>query len=390
MLEIINVKKATLWILKGVKSTDSSYYCRIIMLSPIKKEKLNYDFVDSLRFIAIITIVLEHTYMWPEPKFFKDVYEQSIQLFTMQVFKFGTILFYILAGFLIGDKIRTTTSLQYLKKRFDGTFKPWLFWIGVFLVLIYANLLVVYLKGSWSPMFEKPIWGFGEQIYDIIVKTSFWFILNFLGSIAILLIFRRYLYKIQLGIFFGICSLFYSVNLYYEWIYSTHTTAILGFVFYLWLGVILHKNFQQFNDWIKRRSIYTLLLASIFALVISCYESYYLINAKIQGDPYNTLRVSNIVYSLVSFLFLYRLGNPKWIKKLNPRSSTYGIHLIHFIIIMQILPQIFNPLGIGPEGKTSFELVILQYIRFFIVYFASYFIVYIINKFDKIKWIIGQ
>ncbi|WP_231491033.1 acyltransferase [Pedobacter sp. Leaf170] len=360
------------------------------MSDPIKKEKLNYDFIDSLRFIAIITIVLEHTYMWPEPKFFKDVMEQSIQLFTMQVFKFGTILFYLLAGFLIGDKIHTTTSLQYLKRRFDGTFKPWLFWIIVFLILIYANLLVVYLKGSWSPMFEKPIWGLANQIYDIIVKTSFWFILNFLGSISLLLIFRKYLYKYQLGIFLGICSVFYSINLYHEWIYSTHTTAIFGFVFYLWLGVILHKYFKEFNEWIKRRSVIILGLAATITLIISCWESYYLINANIQGDPYNTLRFSNIIYSLVCFLFLYRLGNPKWIKKLNPRSSTYGIHLIHFIIIMQILPQIFNPLKIGPEGKTSFELVILQYVRFFIVYLASYFIVYVINKFDKIKWIVGQ
>ncbi|MDN3587413.1 acyltransferase [Pedobacter aquatilis] len=355
-----------------------------------KQERANYDFIDSLRFIAIITIVIEHTYMWPEPKFFKDVYEQSIQLFTMQVFKFGTIMFYILAGFLIGDKIHTTTSLQYLKRRFDGTFKPWLFWVCIFLILIYANLFVVYIKHSWSPMFEEPLWGLGEHIYNIVVKTSFWFILNFLGSISILLIFRKHLYSYKVGIFLGLCSLFYSINLYHEWIYSTHTTAILGFVFYLWLGVILHKYFKEFNTWVKRRSVYTLGLAAVIALVISCWESYYLINAGVKADPYNTLKFTNIVYSLVCFVFLYRLGNPQWIKKLNPRSSTYGIHLIHYIIIVQVLPTIFNPLGITSAGKSSFELVIIQYVRFFMAYFASYFLVYLINKVNRIKWIVGQ
>jgi hypothetical protein len=361
------------------------------MSTPIQKEeKLNYDFIDSLRFIAIITIVLEHSYIWPEPKFFKDVYEQSIQLFTMQVFKFGTILFYILAGFLIGDKIHTTTSLNYLKRRFDGTFKPWLFWVIIFLILIYANLLVVYIKGSWSPLFEKPLWGFGEHIYNIVVNTSFWFILNFLGSISILLIFRKYLYNWKVGVFLGLCSLFYSLNLYHEWIFSQHTTAILGFVFYLWLGVILHKYFNEFNVWIKKKSVWILGLVTVIALILSCMESLYLIKAGVKADPYNTLRFSNIIYSLVCFVFLYRLGNPKWIKKLNPRSSTYGIHLIHYIIIVQVLPTIFNPLHITSAGKTSFELVLIQYIRFFFVYFVSYFLVYLINKVNKLKWIVGQ
>ncbi|UKT63813.1 acyltransferase family protein [Pedobacter mucosus] len=360
------------------------------MPTTLQKEKINYDFIDSLRFIAIITIVLEHSYVWPEPKFFTTLGEQSIQLFTMQVFKFGTILFYILAGFLIGDKIHTTTSLQYLKRRFDGTFKPWLFWIVIFLLFIYGNLLVVHIKGSWSPMFDKPFYGLGTQLYDIIVNTSFWFILNFLGSISILLIFRKYLYSWKVGIFLGLCSLFYSLNLYHEWIYSQHTTAILGFVFYLWLGVILHKYFKEFNEWVKRRSVITLAIFTILALIAACLESLYLIKAGVKADPYNTLRVTNIIYSLISFVFLYRLGNPLWIKKLNPRSSTYGIHLVHYIIIVQILPTIFLPLNITSIGKTSFELVLLQYGRFILTYFVSYFIVYLINKSNKIKWIVGQ
>ncbi|MCZ4223762.1 acyltransferase family protein [Pedobacter rhodius] len=360
------------------------------MSTSIQKEKINYDFIDSLRFIAIISIVLEHSYLWPEPKFFTDVYEQSIQLFTMQVFKFGTILFYILAGFLIGDKIHTTTSLQYLKRRFDGTFKPWLFWMVVFLIFIYANFLVIYLKGAWSPVFDQPLWGFGKQLYDIIVNTSFWFILNFLGSISILLIFRRYLYSWKLGLFLGACSLFYSLNLYHEWIFSQHTTAVLGFVFYLWLGVILHKYFTEFNVWIKKCPVFPLALATAIMLFVSCWESYHLIQIGVKADPYNTLRFTNIIYSIVSFVFLYKLGNPLWIKKLNPRSSTYGIHLIHFIIIVQILPTIFNPLHITSAGKSSLELVFIQYARFFITYFASYFIVYLINKSNKLKWIVGQ
>lgn len=353
-------------------------------------EKLNYDFIDSLRFIAIITIVIEHSYMWPASVYFQTQSEQIIQTITMEFFKFGTITFYILAGFLIGDKIHTTTSLQYLKRRFDGTFKPWLFWIIVFLILIYSDIAVIYFKGGDAPAFERPLEFFWGRIQYIIVETSFWFILNFLGSISILLLFRKYLYSYWVGIFLGLCSLFYSVNIYFEWIPSRHTTAILGFVFYLWLGVIMHKYFSQFNAWIKKTNHWPLIILTALTFVFSCIESLYIMNDHIKGDPYNTLKISNIIYSLAAFLLLYKIGNLKFIKRLNPRSSTYGIHLIHYIIIVQVLPLIFRPLHIYPDGKTSFELVIIQYIRFLFTYVVSYLLVYLINKANKIKWIVGQ
>lgn len=357
----------------------------------IQKPKVNYDFIDSLRFIAIITIVIEHSYFWPTFIYFKNVNEQIIQAVTMDFFKFGTITFYILAGFLIGDKLSTTSSLTYLKRRFDGTFKPWLFWIIIFLILIYADLTVIYFKGTDVEAFEKPLGFFWKKLQYIIVETSFWFILNFLGSISILLIFRKYIYRYWVGIFLGLCSVFYSLNIYHEWIASRHTTAILGFVFYLWLGVIMHKYFSQFNAWIKKVNVWILIFLTAFTFILSCLESLYILNySALLVDPYNTLKITNIIYSLVAFLLLYKIGDIKWIKNLNPRSSTYGIHLIHYIIIVQVLPLIFRPLNITPVGKTSFDLVLIQYGRFLFTYIVSFILVYIINKIDRIKWIVGQ
>jgi len=355
------------------------------------KEKVNYDFIDSLRFIAIITIVIEHSYFWPYSIYFENLGEQIIQTITMDLFKFGTITFYILAGFLIGDKLKTTSSLNYLKRRFDGTFKPWLFWIIIFLILIYADFVVIYFKGSDVEAFKKPFHFFLEKVKYIIVETSFWFILNFLGSISILLIFRKYIYQYWVGTMLAICSLFYSLNLYHEWIPSRHTTAILGFVFYLWLGVIMHKYFDTFNAWIKKVKVWPLAILTIITFVLSCTESLYITNYSVlRVDPYNTLKVTNIIYSLTAFLLLYKIGDVKWIKNLNPRSSTYGIHLIHYIIIVQVLPLIFIPLNITPVGKSSFDLVLIQYGRFLFTYIVSYILVYVINKIDRIKWIVGQ
>ncbi len=356
----------------------------------LKQEKINYAFVDSLRFIAIITIVIEHSYLYPKSMYFSETGEQWIQAITMQLFKFGTITFYILAGFLIGDKIKTTTSLGYLKRRFQSTFKPWLFWLLLFLLLRYINFFVIYNKHGFIDIFDKPFYGLFGELYYIVFETSFWFILNFLGSISILLIFKKYLYNYRLGIFLLICSLFYSINLYYDWIITRHTTAILGFVFYLWLGVQMHKYFDVFQQWIKKQKTILLFVLTIITFIFACYESLYLLNSGIKVDPYNTLRITSIIFSLVTFLLLYKIGNLKWIEKLNPRTTTYGIHLIHFIIIAQIFPMIFTPLNITADGKTSLELVGIQYLRFILAYLSSYLIVYIINKFDRVKWVVGQ
>jgi hypothetical protein len=356
----------------------------------VEPKKINYAFVDSLRFIAIITIVIEHSYLYPKTMYFSALGEQWIQTITMQLFKFGTITFYILAGFLIGDKIKNTTSLGYLKRRFQSTFKPWLFWLLFFLLLIYLNFMVIYVKKGQVAAFDRPFFGLFNQLYSIVFETSFWFILNFLGSISILLIFKKHLYSLKLGLFLLVCSIFYSVNLYFGWIVTQHTTAILGFVCYLWLGVQLHKYYDVFQLWIKKQKIVVWIFLTVASFLFACLESIYLLNSGIKVDPYNTLKVTNIIYSLATFILLYRVGSLKWIEKLNPRSTTYGIHLIHFIIIAQIFPMIFNPLNIDAEGKTSLQLVGIQYIRFVIAYLASYAIVYIINKFDRIKWIVGQ
>jgi len=356
-----------------------------------QKKTINYDFIDSLRFISIIAIVIEHSYLYPKNTYFSEPGEQIIQATALQLFKFGTIFFYILAGFLIGDKIKTTTSVTYLKRRFDNTIKPWLFWIVIFISLRYINFYVIYHKSGTSDIFSEPLYGLAGQLYYIIFDTSFWFILNFLICIVLLLIFKKYLYSYKLGFILLLCSLFYSLNLYHGWIITRHTTAMFGFVFYLWLGVQLYRYYDVFNIWIKKQKAIVLAAATLICLALACYESIYIMNTGLKIDPYNTLRITNIIYSLAAFLFLYKIaGNLKWIRNLNPRSTTFGIYLIHYLIVAQILPMIFNPLHISGQSNTSLELVGIQYIRFLIVYISSYVLVYLIHKSKRMKWVVGQ
>lgn len=348
----------------------------------------NYDFIDTMRFIAMIGIVMEHSSPFLGLKL-TTLHDQIIQTVSLQFIKFGTIVFFVLAGFLIGDKFNDYTTKQYLGRRLHTTFRPWIFWVTIFIILFYIDESVKHFKGSDSLAFTHPFEYLLDRIHFIIVETSFWFIINFMLCITILLVFRKYMYSLVFGATLGILSLFYSVNLYYDWIPTGHTTALLGFVFYLWLGVILHRYFAEFNQWINRQSFLVITAAMLITFLISCAETINLIQLG-SGDSGNTLRFSNIIYSLVSFLFLYKYCNFSVIEKLKPRSMTFGIHLLHHILIIIFLPMILRPLKIVYTQQSAFNLFFLQFAIFILIYAITYAIVYYVGRSKKWKWTVGQ
>ncbi|SDH32734.1 Acyltransferase family protein [Pedobacter terrae] len=348
----------------------------------------NYDFIDTMRFIAMIGIVMEHSSPFLGLKL-NTLHEQIIQTVSLQFIKFGTIVFFILAGFLIGDKFNQYTTKQYLGRRLNTTFKPWIFWVTIFMVLFYIDQGVRYLKHSDALGFTHPLEYIFDRIHFIIVQTSFWFIINFMLCITILLVFRKYMYNLMFGAILGLLSLFYSVNLYYDWIPTGHTTALLGFVFYLWLGVILHKYFDQYNEWITKQPFWLLFGATLITFIISCAETINLIHLG-SNDSGNTLRFSNIIFSLVSFLVLYKYCNFEAIEKLKPRSMTFGIHLLHHILIIIFLPMILRPLKIVYANESVWNLFFLQFAIFILIYASTYTIVYYIGRSKKWKWTVGQ
>lgn len=341
-----------------------------------------------MRFIAMIGIVMEHSSPFLELKLI-NFQDQVIQTIALQFIKFGTIVFFILAGFLIGDKFNEYTTKQYLSRRLKTTLKPWVFWVSIFITLFFIDQGVRYYKNFDAPGFVHPLAYLIDRFRFILVYTSFWFIINFMICIAILLLFRRYMYKLWLGLLLGVLSLFYSINLYFEWIPTGHTTALVGFVFYLWLGVILHRYFDEFERWISKRSFLSLSFWVFLTFIISCLESLNLIKLG-SADSLNTLRITNIIYSFACFLFLYRFCNFKFIEKLNPRSMTFGIHLVHHILIIIFLPMLLKPLKIVYADLSVWNLFLMQFLIFFIIYGTTYFLVYYIGKSKRFKWTVGQ
>jgi len=356
--------------------------------SNINSSKINYDFIDSLRFISMFGIVMEHSSFFFGAKF-NTLNEKIVQIFSLQVFKFGTIIFFLLAGFLIGDKFTKYSTKEYLQRRIKNTLKPWLFWVIILLITNYLDIIVKNLKYGDNPFLTISIPNVLLSIENIVFNTSFWFIPNFLICIAILLLFRKYLYSIKLGAALLLLSLFYSVNLYIDVIPTSHTTALFGFIFYLWLGVQINKYYDQFKFIAGKTSMSLIFILLIISFSLASLESYYLLKL-LPADPFNTLRITNIIYSLLSFVFLYKLGAKIQIKRFNPSILTFGIYLVHQILVFRLMPLIFRPLHINFENRSAYYFLAIQLLTFAVVYTGSILIVYLINKSKRARWIVGR
>jgi len=351
----------------------------LINEAPVKK---NYDFIDSIRCLAMMAIVAEHTigsYAFAKGT---NLYWGYISL--MQFTKFGTVAFFLLAGFLIGEKFADYTPGQYLKRRISTTFGPWVFWSLVYVVAMIINMAVkerIYHRGEFT--LENILTG----IQTVYLYTNYWFIINFLVSITILLVFRRYLYSLALGIPLLIFTLFYSVNIHYEWIQSGHTTAILGFVFFLWLGAQLRRHWQQIEAGISRVSYPLMFLIVLMTYALSVYEVYQLTDQVV--DPINTLRLSNLLYSLACFALLLRIKKFEFTNSLTPRQSTYGIYLIHFIIVVYVLPEILIHFSFDADKMSVPAFALFKIAAFMVVYTITFGVVWLLNR-GKGRVLIGN
>lgn len=352
-------------------------------------QKRNYDFVDTIRCIAMIFIVMEHSTYF-EPGIYQPVGEvrNFLYFFTIQISKFGTICFFLLAGFLIGDKFTDYTPLQYLKRRVGSTIKPWLFWSLMFIFIVNFYFIVDKVLGRQT----EPGFDFWKIISDSFkttyLYTIYWFIPNFLFCITVLLIFKKYLYSWVFGGILAVFTLFYAVNIYFSWIYPGHTTAIFGFVFFLWLGAQLHKNWEKVNVWISKTSVYMWWVLSAITLLFGIAEINFLRSLH-NEDPYNSLRVSNIAFSMCCFFLLLKIRNFKLISYLKPRETTFGVYLVHYIFVVSVLPKIFHDFHINVNNLALPVLIGYQFLRFLVVYSLVMISVQLLNK-TKLKWLIGR
>jgi hypothetical protein len=346
----------------------------LINQQPLKK---NYDFIDAIRGIAMMSIVAEHcvTTIGMESVYPYGSVKYWTNLALIQFTKFGTITFFLLAGFLLGDKFTDYTPGQYLKRRISSTFGPWVLWSLIFALMVIARWYVKIHNAHPELLTLNNILNLIEEVY---MYSSYWFIINFLISISVLLIFRRYLYSLYLGLILGLFTSFYAVNIHYEWVSPRHTTAILGFVFFLWLGAQLRKHLDKIEVWLKNTPYLFIVIVLLFTYGLSFYECSAL-NGK-SVDPFNSLRISNILYSFACFALLLKIKTFGFIKYIKPRQTTYGIYLIHLILIVFLMPKLFVHFNIVVVQLHAIPFLLYNLLNFLLAYLVTWCVVLLISN----------
>lgn len=296
--------------------------------------RTSYLFVDNARFWSMFAVVSVHAV-----QVFDQIGQSRPYLSEalLSPLKFGTIVFFLMSGFLAGRGLETDHPLRYLQRRTKRLFMPWLFWL---LMMVLGLLGTDVAHHRLVPALSKALWlAVSDRVSYSLVETAFWFVPNLLFSLAILLLFRRFHRSLRFGAVLLGFSLFYAVNIYTNWIPSAHTEALLGFVFYLWLGAYAAQHRAAFDRWMTRVS-----LAQMFgAYLVTCLLAYgeaQILHRFPNAYPLNSLRVTNQIFGVAAVLFIYKFPAATWPRFVDVRKNTFGVYLTHSLTMMCLFPMV--------------------------------------------------
>jgi hypothetical protein len=189
----------------------------------LQTQNRNHIFVSNIRFWSMFAIIAVHSLLaW-------GIHEESrlgweVQVGLLQTAKFGTIAFYLISGFLLGERLHRYTAVEYLLRRLKNIGIPWAIWVTLYILFPFAKAALVG-KTAGRVVFQ-------QHVCNVLLSSPYWFVPNYLIALAVILKFRHRLDDYRCGAVLLIISLFYGVNIYAKWIPSNHTSAVFGFVFY--------------------------------------------------------------------------------------------------------------------------------------------------------------
>ncbi|MCJ8208621.1 acyltransferase [Mucilaginibacter sp. RS28] len=319
--------------------------------------------MNIIRFCAMLSIVWGHSLYGWEKGVFSDAQFRLMQPLMLEAGRLGTICFFIISGFFVHDKVLDGSIAVYLKNTFHKQLLPWLACLSLFVSI---------------ETFHQPYHGVSDTMKLIctlykayVFHAAFWFIPVSIISSLILLLLRRWVFKMHFGGILLLVSLFYAVNLYFGWISANHTKAFAGYIFYMWLGLQLRSRLVTFHNYISRLSDRTVLILLVSAFLLACLEGRLLTSVGSE-DPYASLRVTNGFASVIFFTALLKSSHFRFISHLNPRKYIYGVYLIHCIIITEMMPLMS---GVASATHVSSHLalyIVLQVLFFSLAMAISY------------------
>jgi peptidoglycan/LPS O-acetylase OafA/YrhL len=341
----------------------------------------NHLFANNVRFLAMAAIIAMHT---------MEVYPAGpiANQYPIQLFKFGTIGFFLVSGFLFGERIDRYTSAQYFGRRLQNVFVPWCVWFLLYCCLRLAGD-VLHGRISFDP---SLLYG---RIYAAsstgLFETAYWFVPNLMIAMGVLLLLRRKLRDSRIGFAFLLLSLFYAANIYGGWIPVMHSRAAFGFIFYLWLGAWAAWNFAKVERWLSRIPAAVMVGLIVLTNALALGEAKLLFSLH-SVDPLNTLRITNQLASVVVVLGILKLKHAVWPRFVEVRAHTFGLYLTHTIALALLLPVLVRILPlIAPweYWRSLPSAMVLLPVMFVLAYGGSLLVVRCMLAQPRLHWAVG-
>jgi len=280
----------------------------------------DYGYIDNVRFLSMIAIVLLHA---GQVLFSSEAATLSERLI-LQFRTFGVPLLFVNSAFLMSDWLERHGNdvAEYWKSRFFRIAVPWGFWVTIYMALDSYKALLRH---------EKLAWIYHNELLRTVFFTPFWFVPILLFSLALMLPLRRYWNSGWLGLGTLLLTLVYSANLHMGWFPDSHTTAFLGYLFPVWIGIQLYRRLDAVSSWVGRLPGWVpiaALCATYFAAVYE-YSSF-----PKPGYGSSALQISNLLYAFAVLLVLMRFPFRIAPTFIDARKDTYGIYLTHELVLM--------------------------------------------------------
>lgn len=346
----------------------------------------DYLFVSNVRFLAMISIVWVHAiYQWG----LASPPASYVQVILLQSMKFGTIGFFLISGYLLGEGLTRTSPRRYFYRRVNAVFVPWVFWSVVWFAIALSQDL---LGEDSHRHLVSSLHDLGQLYLKFVFTQSiYWFVPNFFLCLAIVLSLHKRVPDYVQGIIFLSLSLFYGVNAYIRVIPSVHMSALFGFVFYLWLGSLAYRHREKWNRWMARTSWVRLVTFAGVATILAIAE-FHMLERIGADDSLNTLRISNQIYSVVLVLLIVKSKRSLFPRGLDVRSETFGIFLIHPILIEAFQIGYARVSSSAREGiRANGPLtILLGLVTFVLLYLFSILLTKQIRRFPSLGWMVGR
>jgi fucose 4-O-acetylase-like acetyltransferase len=319
--------------------------------------------MDILRFLAICSIAWGHALCsWADKTRYQDDY-QLLTIFANQLGKFGSINFFLISGYFLNKKVFTFTILSYLKYRLNTIIIPWVICLLLLVVLQVYSLKQI-LTGGVPGIFKYTL----RLLNGFIFHAAYWFIPVSILSALVLIIFKKYVNKIGFGGVLLCFTVFYSVNLYYNWVSALHTKAFLGYVLFMWLGIQLHQHKEKFKNILDRLSWKVLIAAFLLVFVSDCWEAE-ILRSHLSKDSFSSIRISNWILCVLFFVAILKSNRLTVINYLKPRQNVFGIYLLHSIVIVATM-AIANKFIAEHNLVSNLPVLFLTQIGYFLIIMA--------------------